>query len=188
MPEIEGGDLICLGDRAVLIGIGSRTGIRGAQRLARLLFDDGFERVLAVRIPAERFSIHLDCLITLVDRDVALIDRRLLNEPVREIRPKGDSVELDDDGPPLPRALADALGVNRLRLVEVADQHEQWSLGANTLALAPGRVVAFQHNVRTNTALVAAGIEVLPIPGGQLSRGHGGPRCLSCPLARDRDD
>jgi arginine deiminase len=183
-PEIEGGDLMCLSDRRVMIGLGSRTSIDGAEALARLLFDDGFDRVLAVPIPAQRSSIHLDCLMTLVDRDIALIDRRLLDAPVVELHPVGDWVALKQ-GPPLPRALAAGLGIDSVRLVEVADQREQWTLAANTVAVAPGRVVAFQHNVRTNEALAAAGIEVLPVPGEELRRGGGGPHCLTSPLTRD---
>jgi arginine deiminase len=183
-PEIEGGDLMCLSDRAALVGIGSRTSSAGAEGLARLLFDRGFERLLAVPIPGERSSIHLDCLMTIVDRDVALIDRRLLDRAVVELRPAGDGVEVSPAAA-LPQALAAALDLDGLRVVEVADEREQWTLAANTLALAPGRVVAFRRNARTNEALEAAGVEVLPIPGEELSRGRGGPRCLTCPLSRD---
>jgi arginine deiminase len=183
-PEIEGGDLMCLSDRAALVGLGSRTSGAGVEALARLLFDRGFERLLAVPIPAERSSIHLDCLMTIVDRDVVLIDRRLLDGAVVEFRPAGDGVEASPAAP-LPQALAAALDLERLRMVEVADEREQWTLAANTLALAPGRVVAFRRNARTNEVLEAAGIEVLPIPGEELSRGRGGPRCLTCPLSRD---
>jgi arginine deiminase len=184
LPEIEGGDLMCLSDRTALVGLGSRTSGAGAEALARLLFDRGFERLLAVPIPAERSSIHLDCLMTIVDRDVALIDRRLLDRAVVEWRPAGEGLEASPAAP-LPQALAAGLDLDGLRVVEVADEREQWTLAANTLALAPGRVVAFRRNARTNEALEAAGVEVLPIPGEELSRGRGGPRCLTCPLSRD---
>jgi arginine deiminase len=181
---IEGGDLTCLGDRTVLIGIGSRTSCDGVERLAARLFERGFERVLAVEIPSERYSIHLDCLMTLVDADLLLADRRLLRAPVVELLPPGGRVA-SRILPSVPAAIAAGLEVDAMRVVEVADEREQWTLAANTVAVAPGRVVAFGHNVRTNDALAAAGAEVLPVPGEELSRGRGGPHCLTCPLTRD---
>jgi arginine deiminase len=185
--DIEGGDLTCLGDRMVLVGIGSRTNCTGVERLAARLFDRGFERVLAVEIPAERASIHLDCLMTQVDADILLADRRLLRAPVVELLPPGGRVA-SRILPSLPAAIAAAAGIDRMRVVEVADEREQWTLAANTVAVAPGRVIAFSRNVRTNDALVAAGVEVQPVPGEELSRGRGGPRCLTCPLTRDPAD
>jgi arginine deiminase len=184
---IEGGDLTCLGDRMVLVGIGSRTNCDGVERLAARLFERGFERVLAVEIPAERASIHLDCLMTQVDVDVLLVDRRLLRAPVVELLPPGGRVA-SRILPSLPAAIASVAGIDRMRVVEVADDREQWTLAANTVAVAPGRVIAFSRNARTNDALVAAGVEVLPVPGEELSRGRGGPRCLTCPLTRDPAD
>jgi arginine deiminase len=181
---IEGGDLFCLDGRTALVGVGSRSEVGAVEALAARLFSAGFTRVLVVEIPAERSSIHLDCLMTLVDTDVLLIDRRLLGTAVVEMLPPDRSV-VSRIHPNLPTALAHALGVERMRVVEVADEREQWALGANTLAVGPGRVVAYGRNVRTNEALAAAGVEVLAVPGEELSRGRGGPRCLTCPLSRD---
>jgi arginine deiminase len=181
---IEGGDVMCLGDRAVLIGIGSRSSCRGVEQLAARLFERGIDRVLAVEIPAERCSIHLDCLMTLVDADAVVADRRLLEAPVVEMLPPGGLVASRIQAS-LPKALASALEVDSLRVIEVADEREQWTLAANTVAVAPGEVIAFRRNVRTNDALAAAGIEVLAVPGEELSRGRGGPHCLTCPLTRD---
>jgi arginine deiminase len=181
--RIEGGDIFALKQGVVLVGVGLRTGCGAVESLAEHLFAAGFERVLAVRVPKRRASIHLDCLMTMVDSDVLLLDSGLLATPVVEMLPPGGRVEskIHRD---LPAAIAAVLG-HELRLVEVADEREQWTLAANTLALAPGRVIAYSRNLRTNEALVAAGIEVLPIPGEELSRGRGGPRCLTCPLSRE---
>jgi arginine deiminase len=185
--DIEGGDLMCLGDRAALVGVGSRSTCEGVERLAAKLFARGFEQVLVVEIPRERSSIHLDCLMTLVDADVLLADRRLLSAPVVEMLPPGRRVA-SRIHPSLPEAIAPALGVDRMRVVEVADEREQWTLAANTVAVEPGRVIAFSRNPRTNDALGDAGVEVLLVPGEELSRGRGGPRCLTCPLTRDPVD
>jgi arginine deiminase len=81
------------------------------------------------------------------------------------------------------------MGIDELRAVDtgvesVAAEREQWDDGNNTLALAPGRVVAYERNVTTNARLADAGIEVLTIAGFELGSGRGGPRCLSCPWER----
>jgi arginine deiminase len=183
VPDLEGGDVFCLGERAALVGVGSRSRMAAVEVLAEGLFARGFERVVAVAIPAARSSIHLDCLLTLVDVDLLLVDRRLRRASAVELRPPGDEFEAKIHLS-LEAAIAEALGLDAMRVVEVADEREQWRLAANTLALRPGRVVAYSHNERTNEALAAAGVEVLTVPGEELSRGHGGPRCLTCPLSR----
>ena len=90
---------------------------------------------------------------------------------------------------PFLEAAADAMGIDRLRVIDtgldsVVAEREQWDDGNNTLAVAPGVVVAYERNVETNARLEDAGIEVLRIAGSELGSGRGGPRCMSCPLAR----
>ena len=87
-------------------------------------------------------------------------------------------------------AAADAMGIDRLRVIDtgldpITAEREQWDDGNNTLALAPGVVVAYERNSETNARLADSGIEVLPIAASELGTGRGGPRCMSCPVARD---
>ena len=87
-------------------------------------------------------------------------------------------------------AAADAMGIGKLRVIDtgldtVTAEREQWDDENNTLAVEPGVVVAYERNVETNARLEASGIEVLRIAGSELGSGRGGPRCMSCPIARD---
>jgi arginine deiminase len=128
--------------------------------------------------------MHLDTLVTMVDHDAFVVHPeidRLLR--VHRLTPAGAA-----PAPVFRRAVADALGT-AVRWITgggdvVAAERELWNDANNVLALAPGVVVAYDRNPRTNAALAAAGIEVLTTPGAELGRGRGGPRCLSCPLER----
>ena len=67
----------------------------------------------------------------------------------------------------------------------LAAQREQWNDGSNTLCIAPGRVITYDRNYVTNELLDKKGIDVISISSAELSRGRGGPRCMSCPVNRD---
>jgi arginine deiminase len=105
------------------------------------------------------------------------------------IRKKSDGVTIERAAP-FVEAAADAMGIEKLRVIDtgldpVTAEREQWDDGNNTLALAPGVVVAYERNAETNARLAASGIGVLPIAASELGTGRGGPRCMSCPAARD---
>jgi arginine deiminase len=68
---------------------------------------------------------------------------------------------------------------------QITSVREQWNDGANTLAIAPGKVIVYDRNHVTNQMLKDAGIEVLEIESSELSRGRGGPRCMSMPIERE---
>jgi arginine deiminase len=146
--------------------------------------------VLAVPIAQERATMHLDTVCTMVDRDAVVMYpavRHSLSAFTLTRRLGGLRI-LDEQ--PFIAAAAAAMGLDRLRVIDtgldsVTAQREQWDDGNNTLAVAPGVVVAYERNTKTNARLTDAGIEVLPIAAAELGTGRGGPRCMSCPVARD---
>ncbi|MET9485945.1 arginine deiminase [Nocardia sp. NPDC006630] len=189
---IEGGDVLLLAKGVVAVGVGERTTPAGAEALARSLFEDDLAHtVLAVPIAQTRATMHLDTVCTMVDTDAMVMYPNLQDSLCAfTIRKEVDgTVHMLGPDPFLPAA-AKAMGIGELRVIDtgldgVAAEREQWDDGNNTLALAPGVVVAYERNEMTNARLADAGIEVLAIPGSELGSGRGGPRCLSCPLSRD---
>lgn len=192
---IEGGDVLLLAPGVVAVGVGERTTPAGAEALARSLFDDSLAHtVLVLPIAQARATMHLDTVCTMVDTDAVVMYsavRDTLTAYTIRCPDPADPERVVIQGPdPFLPAAAEAMGIGKLRVIDtgldgVTAEREQWDDGNNTLALAPGVVVAYERNVMTNARLADSGIEVLTIPGSELGSGRGGPRCLSCPLARD---
>ena len=208
---VEGGDVLVLRHDLVLIGVGERTTLTAALRLAELLHARGVSHVLGVILPVARATMHLDTVMTAVDSDLLLVYPPTLGggDPLQavalvDLLQQGCAIEA-----PLPAALAER-GV-RAAMVPCGDgdpraaEREQWSDGANALCLCPGGVVLYGRNTATLRALNRAGFEivqpsyamdnaellvqrgdrfVVALHGSELSRGRGGPRCLTLPLAR----
>jgi arginine deiminase len=188
---VEGGDVLLLGPGVVAVGVGERTTPAGAEALARSLFDDDLAHtVLAVPIAQERAQMHLDTVCTMVDTDAVVMYPNIVDSlSAFTIRQNSDGVTIERAAP-FVEAAADAMGIEKLRVIDtgldpVTAEREQWDDGNNTLALAPGVVVAYERNAETNARLADSGIEVLPIAASELGTGRGGPRCMSCPVARD---
>jgi arginine deiminase len=146
--------------------------------------------VLAVPIEQKRAQMHLDTVCTMVDTDAMVMYANVVDTlSAFTIQRVPSGVQISDAAPFI-EAAANVMGIDKLRVIgtgldPVVAEREQWDDGNNTLALAPGVVVAYERNSRTNARLEDAGIEVLTVAASELGTGRGGPRCMSCPVARD---
>lgn len=188
---VEGGDVMMLSPQVVAVGMSERTSAVGVERLAADLLADGtIERVIAIALPHRRSMMHLDTVTTVVDHESMVRFGPLgLLETFEITRPADRLVSRARAGDEMDQVLARGLGVEALRVLTppldpYAAAREQWDDGCNVLALAPGRVVAYERAAATNDYLRSLGIEVLEFDGDELGRGRGGPRCMSCPVAR----
>ena len=194
--SLEGGDILNLSADTIAVGISQRTMPEAVERLAGNIFRDEtaqIRRVLALDIPSRRAFMHLDTVLTQVDCDKFLIHPSILESlQIFELTPAtrgGVSARRLDE--PIEKVLAEATGVERVELLrcgggdQIAAQREQWNDGSNALCIRPGVVVAYDRNYVTNALLEERGVTVLKIPSGELSRGRGGPRCMSMPLIRE---
>ena len=190
---VEGGDILVIGNGAVMIGMGERTTPQGVEMLARHYFASGMvTKVIAVELPKTRAFMHLDTAMTMIDRDAFSV-YPYLDLALRSytLTPRGGGGDYDvvENGD-LFDVVADAIGVDKIRVLKtpidvMGAQREQWDDGNNFLAVAPGLIFGYERNTTTNKFLTDEGIEIVAITGSELGRGRGGPRCMSCPIERE---
>ena len=197
--HIEGGDVLNLNDHILAVGISQRTEAGAIDKLAKNLFKNPnckIDTVLAFNIPESRAFMHLDTVFTQIDVDKFTYHPGIMKTlQVFEIT-EGNDPNSDEDlnvreiNDSLENILSHYLGL-KVTLIpcaggdDVASQREQWNDGTNTLCIAPGVVVVYNRNNITNEVLRAHGIKVIEMASAELSRGRGGPRCMSMPLYRE---
>ena len=191
---VEGGDILVLSPQVVAVGISQRTQPWAIETLAKRLLepDVGFTKVLAIDIPKNRAFMHLDTVFTMVDRDKFTVHPNITHELRLFVLEEGADghLTITEEEESLEVMLQKHLGLSQVKLIKcgggsvIDAAREQWNDGSNTFCLAPGKVVAYSRNAVTNRVMEEAGIEVLTIPSSELSRGRGGPRCMTMPLVR----
>ena len=193
--SLEGGDILILSPEVLAVGISQRTREDSIDQLAETVLSRSktFRKLLAFNIPKTRAFMHLDTVFTMVDRDKFTVHPNILQQItvfVMELDGEGHVKIRQEDGR-LEDILKEHLHLDRVTLIpcgqgsEIDAAREQWSDGSNTLAIAPGEVVVYSRNHVTNRSLEEAGVRIHTIPCAELSRGRGGPRCMSMPLVRD---
>ncbi len=194
--SLEGGDILVLSPQVLAIGVSQRTEGGSIDTLAETILTyptTKFRKILAFNIPKTRSFMHLDTVFTMVDRDKFTVHPNILSsitvyvielDENRKMKIRQEDARLED-------ILKEHLGLDSVTLIEcghgseIDAAREQWSDGSNTLAIAPGEAVVYSRNYVTNRSLEEAGVKIHAIPSAELSRGRGGPRCMSMPLWRE---
>ena len=192
--SLEGGDILILSPEVIAVGISQRTEEDSIDKFAHtvLSISQTFKKILAFDIPKTRSFMHLDTVFTMVDRDKFTVHPNILSEITVFVMELVDGrVRIQEEQGRLEDILKEHLGLDQVTLIKCGSDspidaaREQWNDGSNTLAIAPGEVVVYERNYVTNRILEDNGITVHTIPCSELSRGRGGPRCMSMPFVRD---
>ena len=194
----EGGDVLNLNSHAIAVGISQRTEAAAIDVMANHMFwgheDCPIDEIYAFNIPNSRAFMHLDTVFTQIDVDKFTIHPAIMGTlQVFKLTPgkEENEVKIEEMNDTLEHTLAKILGLDQVTLIPcgggdpIAAAREQWNDGSNTLCVRPGTICVYQRNNVTNDILYKAGMELLVIPSAELSRGRGGPRCMSMPFWRE---
>jgi arginine deiminase len=193
--SLEGGDILNINHEIILVGMSERTEPEAVEILAKNIFNQtSYKKVLAVLLPKKRTYMHLDTIFTQVDKDKFVIHPDFLSKlKIYEVindNLKKSGISIKETYTTLKISLKKHLNYD-IHMIACGGKHaisadrEQWNDGANVFAISPGVVIAYERNDLTNKKLEENGIKVLRIPASELSRGRGGPRCMTMPLLRD---
>ena len=196
VDHIEGGDVLNLNESTLAIGISQRTNPDAIERTAKRIFADEKSLIITIyafHIPKSRAFMHLDTVFTQIDYDKFTYHPAILGTlQVFKLTPgKDGQVDIEEINDTLQHVLEKALNLDHVELIPcgggdmIAAAREQWNDGSNTLCIAPGVIVVYERNDVTNEVLRQHGLKVLEMPSCELSRGRGGPRCMSMPLIRE---
>ena len=194
--HIEGGDELVLSDHVFAIGISQRTTADAIEDIAKNLFKkSNYDTVIAIKIPHNHAMMHLDTVFTMIDYDKFTVHPAILDENGHVdnwvLHPGKDGEITMEHHTDIKEVLKKALNKDDIDLIPTGNgdpiiaAREQWNDGSNTLAIAPGEVVTYNRNYVSNDLLRKHGILVHEVRSSELSRGRGGPRCMSCPIVRE---
>lgn len=189
--SIEGGDVMILTKDTIAVGISQRTEAQSIEKLAEKLFieQDKIKTIYAVDIPKGRSWMHLDTVFTQIDKNkFSIFSNYKFN--IFKLTKNGKNIQINSMTKGIDEVMSEVFGVD-VTLIRCGNgdplisEREQWNDGSNVLAIAPNTVITYDRNYITNEALRNHGVNVIEVPSGELSRGRGGPRCMSMPLQRE---
>ncbi len=192
--SVEGGDVLILNSETIAIGISQRTHASAIEKYAQnILGKESFKKILAIDIPKVRAFMHLDTVFTMVDKDKFTIHPNIKKDMNVYTLTKDDGVNLSikEEHNTVDEILKKHLNLDKITLIscgagnQIDAAREQWNDGSNTLAISPGNVIVYERNYVSNRLLEENGIKINTMPSAELSRGRGGPRCMSMPLVRE---
>lgn len=194
--RLEGGDELVLNNHVLAVGISQRTSATAITDLAHNLFGhSSYDTILAIKIPHNHAMMHLDTVFTMINYDQFTVHPFILDKAgkidIYVLQPDDHNGVKITEKNDLVQVLKENLHLSELDLIPtgggdpIAAPRKQWNDGSNTLAIAPGEVVTYDRNYVSNDLLRKHGIIVHEIRSSELSRGRGGPRCMSCPLIRE---
>ena len=192
--SLEGGDILVLNKETIAVGISLRTNPNAIEKFANSILteDNSFKKVIAIDIPKTRAFMHLDTVFTMVDYDKFTMHPNIKSDIVVYVLKKVDGkLNITEERGSLEEILEKELNIDKVKLFKCGGEsvidasREQWNDGSNTLCISPGEVIVYSRNYVTNDILESEGIKTHVMPSSELSRGRGGPRCMSMPLIRE---